>query len=203
MWRDAGKASEYTTQTVYYLPLSGYNVISKLGVKFSAKDFFEDLKRCGFGALRVPVLGVRKGDIEFIKTQKNWINIEDMVISTLTNATEEQKLNLAHNSVDRGALMSYNKAIVDSVENKMSPYVVFANRISKVEKVDHTEFSLRRLCNNFEIDLYKDIDNIKNSLVKESTAVYNRYPLLGSLDHCKAHGAIAEYINMIDTKKGV
>jgi hypothetical protein len=47
----------------------------------NVKEFYNDLKECGLSGLQKTIYGVRKGDIEFIKTQKNWINIEDQIAS--------------------------------------------------------------------------------------------------------------------------
>ena len=40
------------------------------------------------------VYGVRKGDIEFIKTQKNWINYEDFLTEKLAKLKEEDLVGL-------------------------------------------------------------------------------------------------------------
>jgi len=202
VWRDAGKADGFdTNSTHYYLPLSGYNVISKAGNNFSGKEFIEDLKRCGFKTLRVDVLGVRKGDLDFIKTQKNWVNVEELVISTLSKMTDAQKLNLAYSSVDRGLLIQYNKQIVELINNTNSPYVKTVSKLATAEKVDLTDYSLHRMCTRYSINF--EIEVLKKSLVSESTAIYSRYPLLSSLGGCNNSHAIAEYISMIDQKKGV
>lgn len=201
VWRDAGKADEFsTTDTHFYLPLSGYNVISKLGVHFAAKEFIEDLKKSGFKELNIRVLGVRKGDIEFIKTQKNWVNVEDFIEKVLSTATDSQKLSLAYSSVDRGGLIAYNKFVADNV-GADSVYAKAMTTLASVEKVDFSEYSLNRLCSKYKVEM--KLDDLRTNLVSESTAVYARYPLLSSLNHCNNHVAVAEYINLIDTQKGV
>jgi len=201
VWRDAGKADSFDVNTPhYYLPLSGFEVQSKHG-SFSGKEFIEDLKKCGFAALRIEVLGVRKGDLEFIKTQKNWINVEDLIVSTLSNMADAQKLNLAYSNVDRGSLIQYNKQIVELINDANSPYVKTVSKLEKAERVDFSDYSLRRLCNRYNINF--EIEQLKTSLVSESTAIYSRYPLLSSLSGCNNSHAIAEYISMIDQKKGV
>lgn len=203
VWRDAGKADAFSaTDTHYYLPLSGFNVISKGGSSFSGKDFIADLKGCGFNQLNVEVLGVRKGDIEFIKTQKNWVNIEDMIQNVLSNVTPEQKTNLAVSSVDKGVLIAYNKHIVDAINNDKSPYVEFVTKLKATTNVKFSEYSLNRLCQRYTVSLI-ELNALKESLVNESAAVYKRYPLLSSLGYCNDNSAIAEYISLIDTKKGI
>jgi hypothetical protein len=41
------------------------------------------------------------------------------------------------------------------------------------------------------------------AIVSEHIAVRKRYPLLGSIDSGASHGAIAEYVNLIDNLKGI
>jgi hypothetical protein len=200
VWRDAGKADQFdATKTHYYLPLSGYSVISKIGNNFSAKDFIQDLDRAGLGALKIDVLGVRKGDLEFIKKQKNWVNAEDYVERILKKVTDEQKLSLAFSSVDRNQLVAYNKTVVQNVDSN-SLYAITMNKLANALKVEFTEFSLNRLCAKYKIEL--SLVALRQELLDESTAVYARYPLLSSLNNCNNHLAIAEYINLIDAKKG-
>jgi hypothetical protein len=75
VWRDAGKADSFDdTDTHYYLPLSGYNVQSVTGATFDVKRFYNDLKNSGVKSINVDIYGVRKGDIEAIKTHTNWVN---------------------------------------------------------------------------------------------------------------------------------
>jgi hypothetical protein len=203
VWRDAGKADSFsTTATHYYLPLSGFNVISKGGVTFSGKDFISDLKGSGFSELHVEVLGVRKGDLEFIKTQKNWVNIEDMIQTVLNGATDDQKMNLAVNSVDKVSLIAYNKNIVEAINNDKSPYVAFVTKMKNASKISFSEYSLDRLCRRYNVNPI-GLTALKESIVNECAAVYSRYPLLSSLGYCSDNSAIAEYISLIDTKKGV
>lgn len=203
VWRDAGKADQFSaTDTHYYLPLSGFNVISKVGSSFSGKDFIADLKGCGFNQLNVEVLGVRKGDMDFIKTQKNWVNVEDMVTKILSNVTSEQKNNLAVSSVDKSVLIAYNKHIVDAINNDKSPYVELVTKLKATNNIKFSEYSLNRLCQRYNVSLI-ELNTLKESLVNESAAVYKRYPLLSSLGYCNDSSAIAEYISMIDQKKGI
>jgi hypothetical protein len=108
---------------------------------------------------------------------------------------------LAYSSVDRGSLIQYNKQIVELVNNTNSPYVKTVSKLATAEKVDLTDYSLHRMCTRYNINFA--IEALKKSLVSESTAIYSRYPLMSSLSGCNNNSAIAEYISMIDQKKGV
>jgi hypothetical protein len=47
------------------------------------------------------------------------------------------------------------------------------------------------------------LETMKKKFVSECGAVYNKYPLLKHLSSSSDHAAIAEYINLIDSKKVV
>ena len=75
------------------------------------------------------------------------------------------------------------------------------SKLANVKKVDFAEISLNRLCNKYNITL--ELGALRQTLLDESAAVYARYPLLRSLNNCGDLLAIAEYINLIDEKKGI
>ncbi len=203
VWRDAGKADSFDSkETYYYLPLSGYTILSDFGMS-NQKQFAEDLKRSGFAKLNVEVYGVRKGDIEFIKTQKNWVNIEKFLKDTLTNVTQDNLKRLVISTLDKKQILQYHSTIADNVENKDSPYIKVATMFKGVSKIDgFSKESLQRLCRMYakELELFK----IEEAVENECAAVLNRYPLLSGLETYRMNNlAVAEYINLIDAKKGV
>jgi hypothetical protein len=203
VWRDAGKADAFDTiETHYYLPLSGYNIDSPTLANIGAKDLLKSLSDCGLSALNVTVYGVRKGDIEFIKTQSNWKPIEDYIKEQLTNITPAKRAELANGVVDRNKLIQYNKQIVSLVDAK-SPYAICATAFDtkSVEKLEVNQERLERLARHFQVDL--GLAKLKVDIEVETAKVYNRYPLLRSLTHCIDNSAIAEYINLIDNSKGI
>ena len=73
-------------------------------------------------------------------------------------------------------------------------------KLKNVNKIDFTEFSLNRLCQKYNVNL--NLGDLRQSLLDESAAIYARYPLLSSLHNCNNYLAIAEYINLVDEKKG-
>jgi hypothetical protein len=203
VWRDAGKADSFdASQTYYYLPLSGFTILSEFGMSDS-KEFKEDLSRCGFKSLNVEIYGVRKSDIEFIKTQKNWINIEKHLKKFLTSVKQDDLKRLVVSTIDKKSILQYNNTIADNVENKNSPYLKVATMFKDVTKVDgFSQTSLQRLCQRYAKVL--ELKKLETTIESECAAVLERYPLLSGLETYRMNNlAVAEYINLIDMKKGV
>ena len=203
VWRDAGKADSFsTTDTHYYLPMSGFNVDSKLGHSFNVKTFYNDLKECGVDSLKKHIYGVRKGDIEFIKTQKNWINIEDFVAQELSKIDNKLTMSLVLQAVDNYNLCQYNSNIVYHVEATDSPYLKLVMQFKGYEKIRYSEQSLKNLCRLYAKNVSFNPQDTVDLFTAQCKEVSQRYPLLQYL-RSAPNEQVAEYINMIDTQKGV
>jgi hypothetical protein len=203
VWRDAGKADTFdVNQTYYYLPLSGFNPISKVEAGFDVKRLFNDLRECGVDTLKVHVYGVRKGDIEFIKTQKNWVNIEDHIATELSKIDNKLTMSLVLQAVDNFNLLQYNSNIVYHVETANSPYVKLVMQFKGFEKIRYSEQSLKNLCRMYAKSVTFNPQDTVDQFVAECQVVAQRYPLLQYL-RSAPNEQVAEYINMIDTQKGI
>ena len=204
VWRDAGKADSFDTNTTfYYLPLSGFNPISKVSSGFDVKRFFNDLKECGVDTLRSKTIyGVRKGDIEFIQTQKNWINIEDHIAKELSAIDNKLVMSLVLQAVDSFNLLSYNSNITYHVEATDSPYVKLVKQFAGFEKIKYSEQSLKNLCRMYAKNVTFNPQDTVDTFVAQCKVVYDRYPLLQYL-RSAPNEQVAEYINLIDKKEGV
>jgi hypothetical protein len=203
VWRDAGKADAFdVNQTYYYLPLSGFNPISKVEAGFDVKRLFNDLRECGVDTLKVHVYGVRKGDIEFIQTQKNWVNIEDHIAQQLSKIDNKLTMSLVLNAVDSFNLLQYNSNIVYHVETANSPYVKLVMQFKGFEKIRYSEQSLKNLCRMYAKSVTFNPQDTVDQFVAECQVVAQRYPLLQYL-RSAPNEQVAEYINMIDTQKGI
>jgi hypothetical protein len=203
VWRDAGKADTFDANaTYYYLPLSGFNIESKFGLN-NAKEFYNDLKECGIDGLRTTIYGVRKGDIEFIKTQKNWVNIEEHIASVLSKPIDNKLImSLVLQAIDNYNNVSYNMNTVVYIANTKSPYSVFVNKLKGFDKIRYNEQSLKRLCNRYANGVTFSPEAQVQKYVEECRQVNARYPLLQYL-RSVPNAELADYINMIDTQKGV
>jgi hypothetical protein len=203
VWRDAGKADSFDAATTYYyLPLSGFEVQSKVGLN-NVKEFYNDLRECGLKGLQTTIYGVRKGDIEYIRTQKNWVNIEDHIAKELAKPIDHKLImSLVLQAVDSFSNTSYNSNIVTQIANAKSPYNVFVNKLNGFEKIRYNEQSLKRLCQRYAQGTKFSPEAEVQKYVSECSAVTNRYPLLQYLRSVPST-ELADYINMIDTQKGI
>ena len=203
VWRDGGTLSTFDAQTIfYYLPLSGYTVESKEG-HVNVNELNTWLKTCGVKGLgNLTIYGVRKTDIAAIKTQKNWVNIEDYISGVLKNMTDNQVMGLVMQALDDKHISIYNTNIVSKVIDPKSPYTEFTTKFKGVERVKHTEHSLRMLTNRYAKGSNFDVYAVITKFEHECKSVHERYPLLKY-----SYGArdvdLADYINLIDNVKGV
>ena len=204
VWRDAGKADQFDVNTTfYYLPLSGFNPISKVEGGFNVKTLFNDLKECGVATLRnQTIYGVRKGDLEFIKTQKNWINIEDHIAKELSAIDNKLVMSLVLQAVDNFNLLQYNSTIVFHVESKDSPYTKLVMQFKDFEKIKYSEQSLKNLCRMYAKNVSFNPQDTVEEFVAKCRVIAQRYPLLQYL-RSAPNEQVAEYINLIDSQKGI
>ena len=203
VWRDAGKADSFdSTTTYYYLPLSGFQIQSKSGINFDIKSFSNDLKSAGVKWLDVQVYGVRKGDIEFIQTQPNWVNIEDYITSILTSLTANDLTNMVISELDNYKILYYNSNIAGNITNPNSPFLALTNKFKDAKTISFNSHSFNRLCSRYAKVI--DLEKLKAELQKECSAVCDRYSLLRSIDTYRMNSeAVAEYVNLVDTQKGI
>ena len=203
VWRDAGKADTFDAAgTYYYLPLSGFEIQSKYGMH-DAKQFYNDLKDCGIDGLKTTIYGVRKGDIEFIRTQKNWINIEDHIAGVLAKPIDNKLvMSLVLQAIDNYSNISNNYNVTSQVTNANSPYVAFVTKLKGFEKIRYNEQSLKRLCQQYAKNVSFNPEAQVQQYVEEVRQIQARYPLLQYLRSVPSD-ELANYVNMIDTQKGV
>jgi hypothetical protein len=203
VWKDAGKADSFDDkQTYYYLPLKGFEVLSKVP-GFNAKQFYDDLRECGISSLKREIYGVRKSDIEFIKTQKNWINAEEAVAKELSKPIDKKIImSLVLNAIDGYNNIRYNSGVADIIKDVNSPYSVFVNKLKDFEKVRYNEVSLKRLCNTYAKNVNYSPEVQVQAYVAECKAVSERYPLLAYL-RTTPNVELAKYINLIDSQEAI
>lgn len=204
VWRDAGKADAFdTTQTYYYVPLSGFVMESKKGYT-SGKGLYDDVK-CLPGLYKGEIYGVRKKDIEDIKKRKNWKNFEDHIEQVL-NSKDNSKLlmSLVKSRLDHSDILSLvNENIIAELADN-SPYAKFVSAFLKVDKFNGSSYNVENLFRKFAPNANLDPSALTNKYQQELNEVNRRYPLLKKLSTYRVEAEeIAEYINLIDTKKGI
>lgn len=200
VWKDAGKADNFdANQTYYYLPLSGFAVVSSGPAVTDIKHFHEMVTSSGVpGLAGIQIFGVRKTDQKWVHGQKNWVNIQDHLRNVLANVGPDFIQKCAVKVVDTNKYFRYNNEIAKMLlGNNDSLYLKFVERLKDTEDFSINRPNFERLCREYATGV--DIESAVTSLRDELTAVRNRYPLLSSLkDYDIDAMAVAQYINMID-----
>jgi hypothetical protein len=202
VWDEIGSADQLdATQTYYYIPLSGYTPVD---VKQDPKTLFQCIRSCGIKSLHgVEIYGVRKGDSEWVREQKNWVLLETRIADVLGKVSADALASLACNELDSNKLFGYNKDIVMHLVHPNSPYLQFVNKLKDVEQVSNFRaHNLNKLLQTYAPAV--DLKAVINSLKDEQAAVQARYPLMQGLrDWGVEMKDVAEYINLIDNTKGI
>jgi hypothetical protein len=200
VWRDAGKATDFDTATHYYLPLSGYQ---NLGMVSDIKTLEYNLRESG--TYTHEIYGVRKTDIDWVKTQKNWINLDEFVTDKLGKLGQSDVMGLVKKAIDWKELFQYNAN--KHIKNAASPYLMLFNTFKDVKEADQSlRQSLEWLCRQYKVTTSTNVDpsNLIDKYNKEVEAIKKRYPLIKSLSKYSIEGAdLAEYINLVDESKGI
>lgn len=199
VWNDAGKADSFDSKvTHYYIPLSGFQSLGKVG---DVKQLKQHLEKSGI--FDGKIYGVRKADMEFIKTQKNWVNIDTMITEKLAKLDKLNVLGMVKQAIDFKSIYKYNAS--SYVVNPASPYLALFNTFKDVESVDkNRQMSLEFLARAYDIKSSESPNALITKYTQEVVEFKGRYPLLGWVSGYDVKVAeLAEYINMIDTQKGV
>ena len=205
VWRDAGDTSKFVaTETYYYVPLSGFTMLSAKGYQ-SGKELYEDVKSLS-GLFNGEIYGVRKSDIEEIKKKPNWKNFEEHIVEKLA-AKDNSKLlmSLVKSCLDRADIINgiHNKDILAEIDAN-SPYTKLVSVFVKVDKFTGNRYNIDRLFRKFAPSANLSPDALVTKYQKELDAVNSRYPLLTKLSTYRVEASdIAEYVNLIDAKKGI
>ena len=201
VWHDAGKADSFDNKTTYYyLPLSGFQC---LGQYADVKELHYHLQKSGL--FTENIYGVRKTDIEWVKLQKNWVNLDEHIKGKLSKLGQNDVMGLVKKAIDFTELYQYNA--VKHVTEPNSPYVKLYNVFKDVKAEDQTrKTSLEVLCRNYKVQTQANIDpsSLIDKYQKEVNDIYVRYPLLKRISKYSTEAVeVAEYINLIDAKKGI
>jgi hypothetical protein len=199
VWKDAGKADSFdnANETFYYLPLKGFVVETEDAPIHNLRQFSDWVTESGIPGLQgITIFGVRKTDIEFIKTQPNWINVQDHIRAVLAKLDPKIVKQCALKQLDLNRYFRYNNDIAKLVSPD-SAYSKFLTQFKGVENIKVEKYSLERLTRDYATPV--DVDTVVQGLTDELTAIRNRYPLLSSLrDYDIDAVAAAQYINLID-----
>lgn len=198
VWRDAGTVADLPdTATYYYVPVKGFVPEFATQTIPGADSLLSACTSSGLpGLAGIKIYGVRKADLETVKSMGNWVNIEEHVLEVLDEIGEDIILQLAVNTIDKGRFFSYNADIVSRVGTD-SPYRDLVNKLAAVGdcKIDQT--AVGRLLKMFGKS-FDDLCNKVSERAEEYKAVVNRYPLLTDLNPYANTDNVAAYINLVD-----
>jgi hypothetical protein len=204
VWRDAGDTSKFVdTETYYYVPLSGFTMLSAKGYT-SGKELHDDVKSLP-GLFVNEIYGVRKSDIEEIKKKSNWKNFEDHIANKL-NGKDNSKLlmSLVRSGLENADMFSYNNVGILANIDSNSPYAKLITVFEKVDKFQGNRYNIDRLFRKFAPSANLSPEALVIKYQKELNEVNCRYPLLSKLSTYRVEASdIAEYVNLIDAKKGI
>ena len=201
VWHDAGKAGDFDANTTYYyLPLSGYQCLGRVS---DVKSLQYNLEKSGI--FTSTIYGVRKTDMDWVKTQKNWVNLDEHIKDKLSQLGQADVMGLVKKAIDFQELYQYNAQ--KHVTNVDSPYIKLYNTFKDVKAEDgNRKTYLEWLCRNYAIQTQANIDPsmLIDKYQAEVNQIYQRYPLLKRISKYSTEAIeVAEYINLIDEKKGV
>lgn len=196
VWHDAGKADDFDSNTTYYyLPLSGFQC---LGTYADVKELHYHLQKSGLHTDNI--YGVRKSDIEWVKTQKNWVNLDEHIKGKLSKLGQNDVLGLVKQSIGWSDL--YNFGATKFITDMSSPYMVLFSKFKDVKSEDNTrKTSLETLCRNYKVQTQSTIDpsTLIDTYTKEVEKIFVRYPLLKRISKYSTDGKdVADYITMVD-----
>lgn len=207
VWQSAGDTSLFDDKvTYYYMPMKGFEPISKrVGYTPDMKDMQKVMEACGITSLRtVKIYGVRKGDLADIQAKSNWVNVEDHIESVLKNLTEKDILPTLRSSLDNFEILRYDIAALKGlITNQKSPFLEKLSKFAGVGKASRNEYAFRTVFEWYGKGTTFDVNALITKYKDEFVTLQNRYPLLKNYAYDVNNEAVAEYIDLIDIKKGV
>jgi hypothetical protein len=201
VWQDAGDVTNFDkTKTYYYLPLSGYQSLGKV----------EDVKTLKEHLIRSKVFnqdlfGVRKADIDWVKKQKNWVNIDEFVTDTLKKLSTTTAMGLVKKAIDWQTVYQYNDC--RDIAHPASPFITLYEVFKDVKEADsYADESMKWLCVKYNVQTNSNVsvEALMNKYMTQMKDLKTRYPLIENINMYRAGAkAVCEYVNLIDEKKGV
>ncbi len=196
VWRDAGKADTFDNNTTYYyIPLSGFQALNRVS---DVKTLGRYLQKSG--VYTGEVYGVRKTDIEWVKLQKNWVELDTFIVEKLAKMDTQNVMGLVKQSLDVNDFIKYNSDKIDA----NSPFAKLVNTFKDVKAIDSSvQNATQWLCARYDVKSSTSPQALIDKYTKDVNDVFMRYPLLKSLTYGTSKEAVAEYVNLIDQVKGI
>jgi hypothetical protein len=200
VWTKAGEAGSFDpNQTYYYVAMSGWTAID---IPFNdIKHFNSALVYSGI--YTGTIYGVRKSDIENIKQQKNWVELNSFVKEKLKLVDMSNVMGVVKEQINFKEFFKY----VNKDLSTDSPYYkLYAEFKNVKEGGSASRGYLEGLFKGYGLPIQNKVDH--QALIvkykKEVEELKQRYPLLL---HISGYTAtikdVVDYINMVDKVKGI
>lgn len=202
VWRESNTLDSFdTTKTHYYIAMSGFVPQFEIARGHSAHSLVELLKHSKLAALDVPVYGVRKADLEAVKTRKNWIALETYLVDKLTEMEQKILVSGIKASIAEDQILKYNLSDVVKLLNDGETKSLLTEFIDVPTIAFHSVNQLLNVFRPDHVPAFKDVISKYNDKFNSLT---KRYPLINKLESYRTDASdIANYINVIDSVKGV
>lgn len=203
VWRASNTLDNFDkTKTYYYVPLVGFEPQFDVLKGHSVHDLGSLLHNTKMPEFNHVIYGVRKGDMESIKKLSNWVNIETHITSTLNGMNAKICMASVLERLDKHKIFDYNyQKVVDGIDVK-SPAKSFLDSFVGLPKIDGIHW-LQRLMRACSITDTIDVDGLVTTNNQELKKFSSRYPLISKLGHYAYEDDVCEYVNMVDTVKGI
>lgn len=187
--------------TYCYIPIKGYVASTKDDKTIDAKEAYRHMLNSGIKSFaNINFYGVRKDDLEVVKSLPNWKLFDDFINDELKSLTSKDFLGMAVASLDKNNKgLYYNKRIMERLDPK-SPMRLFSEKLPTTQ-VDgnHHVLELAKMLNTTV-----DVAALEQSAKEEFQELMNRYSMIrlirgGYYDD----PAVAEYIQIVDQQKGL
>lgn len=187
----------------YYVPLTNKQVASKHFGELSLSDYMSNFINTGMKSLKnIEIYGVRKSALEEIEKLDNWVNFEDEVANLVQKELTDEDFYVKLAVHRENYITQFTSGIISLVDDK-SPLKQVWKKIKSVD-IDRTvhvdTYRVRKLASKFAptVDVSSKVDKV----VTMCDNMRNRYPLIERV-YGFEEKHVAEYINLIDTHRGV
>lgn len=186
------------TKTYYYIPLKGYAPICDEKYPIvDVKDLLSDISKSGISELTsvTTIYGIRKADLEYVKSMKNWVNIQDHLVNTIKNVNVDSLVGSYARKTLNSNVFNICDKICNHITDPNSLYLTFIKKCKNSHNQMDTH-AMRRICNTYGNNI--TVDTFVDKILKEINEFTKKYPLLQSIDYKAKEQDVAMYINLID-----
>jgi hypothetical protein len=181
--------------------MSGFNAQFKTQHGWSVSQVKDILTATKLEEFKNTVFGVRKGDIDAIKAKKNWVNLEDHIVATLTGMNVKVGMLTVYSKLAKNKIFEYNSVKIIRGVNAKSPAKTLLDTFAGLPQTD-THW-LNRLMVAFQIQHIVPVDDLVTKYQKVLAEFKERYPLLDKLDYHSKEEDVCHYVNLVDSVKGI